>query len=96
MLCSIDRAPAADVNTPRRRQQQDASLERTKQITVDGKWTKDVAVGDPTGGAAAAPTAATDTSVAIGGVEELLEFVRSHVLAGPRPFSFAFHEQSLR
>lgn len=37
-----------------------------------------------------------DTSVAIGGVEELLEFVRSSVLAGPRPFSFAFHEQSLR
>lgn len=39
---------------------------------------------------------AVDTSVAIGGVEELLEFVRSSVLAGPRPFSFAFHERSLR
>ncbi|CAM9214177.1 unnamed protein product [Ectocarpus fasciculatus] len=37
-----------------------------------------------------------DTRVAIGGVDELLEFVRSSVLAGPRPFSFAFHEQSLR
>ena len=37
-----------------------------------------------------------DTSVAIGGVEDLLEFVRSSVLAGPRPFSFAFHERSLR
>ncbi|CAM9201887.1 unnamed protein product [Laminaria digitata] len=37
-----------------------------------------------------------ETSVAIGGVEDLLEFVRSSVLAGPRPFSFAFHERSLR
>lgn len=37
-----------------------------------------------------------DTSVAIGGVEDLLEFVRSSVLSGPRPFSFAFHERSLR
>lgn len=41
------------------------------------------------------PTGDT-TAVAIGGVDELLEFVRSSVLAGPRPFSFAFHEQALR
>ena len=40
--------------------------------------------------------ATVDTSVAIGGVEDLLEFVRSSVLAGPRPSSFAFHERSLR
>eukprot|EP00752_Nemacystus_decipiens_P009129 g8153.t1 len=42
------------------------------------------------------PVDVADTSVAIGGAEELLEFVRNSVLAGPRPFSFAFHEQSLR
>ena len=35
-------------------------------------------------------------SVPIGGAEELLAFVRTSVLAGSRPYSFAFHEQSLR
>ncbi|CAN0498228.1 unnamed protein product, partial [Ectocarpus sp. 12 AP-2014] len=38
------------------------------------------------------PAAVADTGVAIGGVDELLEFVRTSVLAGPRPFSFAFHQ----
>lgn len=42
------------------------------------------------------PVAIADARVSIGGVDELLEFVRTSVLAGPRPFSFAFHEQSLR
>lgn len=35
-------------------------------------------------------------SVPIGGVEDLMEFVRTSVLAGPRHFSFAYHERSLR
>lgn len=37
-----------------------------------------------------------DESVPIGGVEDLMEFVRTSVLAGPRHFSFAYHERSLR
>lgn len=41
-------------------------------------------------------TIENDTAVRIGGVEDLLEFVRDSLLAGPRPFSLAFHEQGLR
>lgn len=53
--------------------------------------------GDAAGSSMVGPKyPAGDTAVAIGGVDELLEFVRSSVLAGPRPFSFAFHEQALR
>lgn len=37
-----------------------------------------------------------DPSIAIGGVDDLMDFVRDSVLAGPRPFSFGFHEKSLR
>lgn len=37
-----------------------------------------------------------EDTVAIGGVEDLLEFVRSSVLAGPRPLSIGFHKRSLR
>lgn len=41
-------------------------------------------------------TLGVDESVTIGGVEDLMEFVRTSVLAGPRHFSFAYHERSLR
>ena len=44
----------------------------------------------------AAPPVDAQESVPIGGAEELLTFVRTSVLAGPRPYSFAFHERSLR
>ncbi|CAM9141109.1 unnamed protein product [Ectocarpus sp. 4 AP-2014] len=54
------------------------------------------AAGGHLSAAEESPAAVADTGVAIGGVDELLEFVRTSVLAGPRPFSFAFHEQSLR
>ncbi|CBN76987.1 Thioredoxin reductase [Ectocarpus siliculosus] len=53
------------------------------------------AAGGHLSAAEESPAAVANTRVAIGGVDELLEFVRTSVLAGPRPFSFAFHEQSL-
>lgn len=40
--------------------------------------------------------AAPENHVVIGGMEELLGFVRGSVLAGPRPVSPAFHQDSLR
>lgn len=90
VLCSIDVSPAAAaVAAGNKVQQQQQDDDRT-----NGEYPrvgKDPAFGDDGVG-----VDVEDTSVTIGGVEELLEFVRSSVLAGPRPFSFAVHEQSLR
>lgn len=83
VLCSISIPPAAAVAAAA------AAIDETQQQQNGPTIGKYPTVGDD-------GIDGVDTSVTIGGVEELLEFVRSSILAGPRPFSFAFHEQSLR
>lgn len=94
VLCSINLAPVAAAAAAGA-----ASAAGGKPPRAPQRWGpfRRRAKRSAGGGVASAPAAdAPDTRVTIGGVEELLEFVRSSVLAGPRPFSFAFHEQSLR
>ena len=79
-MCSIDSAPAAAGADGAHKRSHRGESLRQSKRLAAGGQTADN----------------VDTSIVVGGVEELLEFVRSSVLAGPRPFSFAFHEQSLR
>lgn len=86
VLCSIDSAPGTAAGGGGRAQTQTRAPQHRESSR---RRARRLAAGGSTADAGG-------TSVAIGGVEELVEFVRSSVLAGPRPFSFAFHEQSLR
>lgn len=89
VLCSINLAPVATAGAATAAGDKSRAPQRWGALRRRAKRSA--------GGVASTSAAdAPGTRVTIGGVEELLEFVRSSVLAGPRPFSFAFHEQSLR